>query len=247
MTDMTPEEFYKANIGREKEYVRVYVARAIRAGEKIFGSVMTADRDGYEVGSCGMRGDVSPASIGFMDAAAFATETASAEDLMLPAPREDLDAKILDKIRPVSEGQGIQIFRGDTAGTLVTTADHDGFILKTGHGNDEIYLSNFELASRFNYAGRRCETRKERLVTLNDEPPFKGILLDTEMTFSFGENGSSSFPAGSLIYPHPRHGYLVEVISPSPNIGLRLTASHHSIAAERQDRLKALARPVRPR
>jgi hypothetical protein len=240
MAALTPEEFYKANIGKEKEYVHIYLAYEYSAGETMGVGIFetAAEKDGYQLNPSGE----------FLDRAEFAAKTTSAEDLELAVPKKDLGDEELENITPVKRGGWVNL-KEDANGQFNERllAGHDGFAIKTGD-RSKSYMSNFELTSKFNFAGERYETEKETIVTLNNEAPVKGIILEEKTTFG-SEDDNHTAPAGSLLYPNPAGGYLLKATK-SPNASLRLSAGwtarqiaaeNHKLAVENQTKLKARA------
>lgn len=243
MTAVTPEEFYQANIDKEKEYVRIYAAFEVKAGEESATGVAgpIVKEDGYEL---------NRRRNGFLGKAEFERKASPAEKLPLPVPKENLSENELQSIKLIRKGERI-IVKFSPNGTLHKVAEYNGCIIKSETDGCEMYLSNFELASQFNYAGQKYEPEKERIVTLSDEPPLKGILLDEETTFAF-RSGNKTIPAGSLLYldPASEDGYSTEIM-PAPrnrfhlsaNARLRLSPAWiaHQTAAGKQARLNARA------
>jgi len=243
MTTVTPAEYYQANIDKEKEYVRVYTAHEVKAGDEsltgVAGSLI--QEDGYELNR---RTD------GFLRKAEFARKASPAEHLPLVVPKDNLSEKELNDIRLVRKGERI-IVKITPNGTLHKRAEYNGCIIKSEKDGCEMYLSNFELTSQFNYAGKKYETENEKIIFLKDEPPLKGILLDRETTFVF-EGREKTIPAGSLLYCDPQSpdGYSTEIM-PSPRIRFRLSANARlrlspawiarDIAARKQAKLNAHA------
>lgn len=248
MAAMTPEEFYKANIDKEKEYVRIYTAREVKAGESIDRGCYFEDikEDGYEISK----------GVGYRNKREFAVQTTPAENMELPLPKKDLDKEYLQNIRPVKKGERFWIDYG--GGTLsCSTAAQDGYIITKGKG--QLFMSHFELMSQFNYAGKGHETEKELIITMNDETPLTGIILDEDVTFAF-KDCTQSARAGSLLFVDPKSedGYgLQRPILPF-NTQLRISAgwtarkqeeesirNQHDTALKKQEKLKACAPRIR--
>jgi hypothetical protein len=234
MYNMTPEEYYKANIYKEKEYVRVFPAYLVRCGEMVSDgmNLQPAKEDGYEL------------DWHFYTKDELEAKTTPAEDLALPAPKNDLSEEQLSELTPVSKGEEITaIFKFD--GTMQEqTAQHDGFLVTYPTGR--AFMTNFEFTSHFNYVGKKCKTETDPITVIINKrkKPVKGILIDEPTTFDYGSYKRVA-PAGAVLL---NKGASLHCVF---NTEYRLTeksgATEHKTALERQDRLKELARPLSPR
>jgi hypothetical protein len=216
MTDMTLDEYYKANIDREKEYVSIFIAWEVKAGEQALhqGNPVTVQEDGYQIGSY----HSNAMGKWFMTKAEFAAQTRSAEGLGLPVPKKDLAYEGYEK--------------------KVTRASNGGFNLKRISGTP-IFMSEIELTSQYNYESKSAP--KEFAVTLNSAATMKGILLDSKTTLTLGSN-TEIFLAGDLMLVDAKSpsGYTVVPMRSSPNLELRVV-NYHDIAVENQKKLKTRA------
>ncbi len=97
----------------------------------------------------------------------------------------------------------------------------DGFIV--GSKEFATFISNYELTTEFNYAGKKFETDKETIVMNKKERPFKGIILMEDVTFAF-KSGDHEMPKGSILYANPKDedGYWAEG---SANLMFRVAAA----------------------
>jgi hypothetical protein len=239
MTNMTPEEFYKANIDRENEYVRVYPAYEVKAGIPAGRKKIVPEQDGYIF--------TRDRDEEIMSNAEFAAKTASAQDLDLPLPRKDLNAETCDSIRPIGKGE-IFHFNG------INVMDHDGFIVKLKEAPMPGFMTNIQLTSAFNYAGEKCQSEKETLVTLNDEAPVKGVIADRDIVLET-PTGFLSLCRGDILYPDAAAESGYSVIQGISQTQLRLpvhkpsaeeiAAEYHKTAVENLDKLKAHAPRIR--
>ncbi len=249
MTATSAEEYYKAHQNEEKEYVRIWVAREVKSGDRItinsalgVDAVVSAPEDGYEIKDHAGTSE-------FLTKAEFKEQAVPADDFELPLPKEDLTEEELKLLNPVKKGDEIVVNPGIT---IITRAERDGFILSSEEGGNSIFISNFELTSEFNYAGRKFETEKELIVTDKLDPPVKGIILTEDVIFAF-KAGEYNAPAGSLLFINSKDedGYTVDDRIKSPNASLRVTSTaadakaQREALAEKQQRVKAQAQTLK--
>jgi hypothetical protein len=242
MTAISPSEFYKANIGKEKEYVRIHVAHKIKTGEEIdLIWRRKATEDGYEF------------DYEFMTDNEFAIRTVPADGLELPLPKKDLSPEYLQKLIPVKRGDRFAVGCNGKA-----LAPQDAFITAKGDGFE--YIDGFELASSFNYAGQNPVMERAAAFIWRDQQPFKAILLDTATTFAFRQDERTA-SAGSLLIltPESEDGYKLHCPYPagtSINGQIRVSAActakiraaeQHEAAAAKQAKLKSRAPRIRLR
>lgn len=216
MTDATPTpvnaaEFFKANEADAKDYVQVYAARALRAGDKRIADVgglniqTTAEHAGYELARYTSMHDSRKV---FLDAKEFAEKTLPADMLAPAVPREDLSAADMKAFTPVAKGERIAV---DVGLPIITTADMDGFTVQVGDAKSlPVFMSNYAVSTLFNYAGARKQTHEDLIVRVKDEPELNGIILKADTTFAFKE-GDYTAPAGSFLYENKEDvdGYTV--------------------------------------
>jgi hypothetical protein len=243
MTAITPKDYYAAHSSEEKEYVRVYMARKVKAGEEVkvrYQSVTVAE-DGYLVSAADSFGSDRDLLI---RAADFVAKTTPAADLPLPVPKKELREERVEVIKPVSKGELINPYKLPQPRPART----DGFIV-TINGR-ETFMSNHQLTSKFNYAGEKRETKNLLLVTINGEAPIRGVLLDQLTDFTLKD--STYTVSSGLLYRDPvsADGYVVRYAN-ATNTDLRLSAAwsakhdSHLIALDNQAQLKAKSRKTR--
>ena len=220
MTSVNAEEYFKAHQAQEKEYVPVSTARKIKAGQTVLintvlgiDAFVKAPEDGYEV-----KGPSD--SKKFLTKSQLKQQTVAADELELPAAKEDLTAEELKLIKPVKKGEEIYVNPGLP---IVGRAEQDGFIVTDEDGKYSRFVSNYELTSSFNYAGKKYKTHDEAdIIVQKDQAPLKGIILTEDVTFAF-KAGEYEAPKGSLLFVNPddEDGYTVD----NANLGYRVATA----------------------
>jgi len=232
-TFATEEEFYKAHLANQQEYVRVWVARPFKAGEQNDGMPVT--KDGYALYD---ENDVYRQCKKYLSPAEFtATMTPADNDkLALPVPKKDLAQEGIEDIMPVQKNEKIKL---GPAGEETSTAPCDGFTFM--RGGQQYFLDNQQLMSQFNYAGSHIEQRKELLVT--DNIPLKGFILDKAVTVTYSSTAYTyTYAAGTFVY-RDKYGCHVEEMRNSANTVLRLVTTNtdaHKTALDNQADLKKI-------
>lgn len=224
--------YYTTHAGEEKEYVRVYAARSVKAGESIARNVgglyveSKTEDAGYELSAYhGFRSSDKD----FMTVAEFRQNTVSAADLPLAVPREDISPEEQKGMKPVAKGTRITI---DVGVPIVTKAPYDGFTVDVG-GNLPVFMSNYELTTVFNYAGAKQGTHEDLVVALKGEPTVKGIILDRDVTFDF-KDGPYLAKAGSFLYKNAEDKDGYTAAEPGfANLGLRRFLSAEELGAQK--------------
>ncbi|MDI1229353.1 MAG: hypothetical protein PSY14_16865 [bacterium] len=192
--------YYAAHQASEKEYVRVYAARAMATGESTTANAggflieTSVEAPGYELSAYQ---DFQNSAQDFLTAAEFKAKTLPASALPLAVAREDITAEEAKGMVAVAKGTKITI---DVGLPIQTRAPHDGFTVDVG-GSLPVFMSNYEVGAAFNYAGQKKSTQEELVVRLKDEAPLKGIVLTEDVTFDFKE-GAFEAKAGSFLYPN---------------------------------------------
>lgn len=214
-------DYYKEHATDEREYLRVYVARPVKEGDRMtvtspLPMITRADEEGYEVSAYT---SMSGSEKFFMSAEEFKEKMQDATIYAAADAAEDLPADV--KVKPAAKGKLIVSNNGGIP--VQSKAPYDGVIVEAG--DNRLYLSNYELTSIFNYAGKKESTHPELLVRLKDEPPVKGIVLREDVTFAFLD-GDAKATAGSLLMPNPddKDGYTSVGGVAYARVGLRLNA-----------------------
>lgn len=209
---ITPADYYQANIAREQSYMRVYMARKVKAGEEVevgYNNMVTAAVDSYLISGGNGHADQRDR---LMTATEFAEKTKPAGSLALPEPRQDLTMKI---VKAAAKGELVKLYGLKKP----TQARADGFVVN--NGNTDIFMTNHELASKFNYAGEKRVTQELQLVTINYETPIRGILIQERTAFQL--KTYVHHESSGLLYRDPvsEQGYVVRFEN-SVNTDLRL-------------------------
>jgi hypothetical protein len=194
------KEYYEQHTDKEREYARVYSAIPIKEGEHwtatVFGGLkaqQSADEDGYKIKAYTGMHDCEER---VMSTEEFAEKMMDAAKLHPSEPPADLDDDDLKAITPIKKGKQFIAM-----GIISARAECDGFLYKGKDGNDT-FLSNYSVASAFNYAGKKEQTDGSLIVRAKDEPMLKGIILDEDVTFNF-KSGPYEAKKGSFVTPNP--------------------------------------------
>lgn len=195
MTAITAHDYYQSHKAQEKSYTHVYTARPVKKGETIIimsglgiGAQVKAPSNGYLVEDNMTR---QPGT--FLTESEFKAQAVTADQFRLPAAKEDLPTGV--KLEPVAKGDTavVDSFLGIYAQVSV---DADGFIVIEGQSRS--YVTNFELTSCFNYAGKKKKTHDVLVVADKEDAPVKGIVLTEDVTFAF-KKGDYAAPKGSIL------------------------------------------------
>lgn len=239
MTTATGEEYYAAHISEEKEYVRVYEAHAVKAGETVYlyaRAPHPSTQDGYVV------------NYRFYTAEEFAAKTAAADHLHLPCPREELTEQQRAELTPVAKNDEIYAVDKFNGGMYVQTAEHDGFLVS--YGESKVFMSNFEFSSQFNEAAEKRQTEAAALgVIINDNQETKKGILIAEAVTIMHHGRLYTAPAGSILC---NEGRTINTIfnqqyrlSQKDTAVASMPAEAHKTALDRQAWLKTKA--VKPK
>jgi hypothetical protein len=244
MKTVNAEEYYKAHIGDEREYVRLAAAREVKAGEIVFIEAVSgteqavAPKDGYEA----KHYITGPKFSQFFVSKANALHP---DKLELAVPKKDLTAEELERIKPVQRGDEFTV-EGENGYTKY--AEKDGFFITQQDGKEPLFMSNFELLTAFNYAGKKRGIQEEIVIADKTKPPVTGIILKEDVIFAF-KSSQITAPAGSFLWKNPddEDGYTVEEGIRSPNAVLRIAPqwlekqaakARHEVTSARQEELK---------
>lgn len=238
MKTVNAEEYYKEHIADEKEYVRLAAAREVKAGEIVFIEAISgneqavAPRDGYEA----RHYITGPKFTQFFVSKANALHP---DKLELAVPKKDLTAEELERIKPVQRGDQFTV-EGENGYTK--WAEKDGFFITQKDGKEPVFMSNFELMSAFNYAGKKRGIQEEIVVADKSKPLITGIILKEDVIFAF-KSSQITAPAGSFLWKNPddEDGYTVDEWIKSPNAVLRVAPQWLEKQAAKARREAALA------
>jgi len=237
MTAITGQDYYKAHIREEKEFLRVYAAYPVRKGEALKNSNSgPAPEDGYEIG------------YHFYTNEEFAAATTPADNLALPAPKNNLCEYQRADLARVKKGDEITAADKQTGQMLEQTADHDGFVVP--FKSKKIYLTNFEFSAYFNDTVKKCQTEQDAIpVILNEENQAqKGILITCSVILSYGDCTRMAV-AGDVLYLHRNDssftidsGYNLNhrMTERSTNAAANTPAALHKVALTQQAELKSV-------
>ncbi len=223
MTAITADEYYKANIGREKEYVRVGYAYPVKAGDTL------RDLKKAPLGTCGIRNTIIATEDGyvvvtypnkeFLTCAEFEEKKVLAVQLKLPNARKPLSNEEAASMGPLRNGEVVKYTTEDGKAAEWIP---DNYFVHTKHDGEDRYTANHELAVFFNIASAKVPGPKFLVVTDKEPSIEKGIVVDKEVTFNDGGQEFKATPGFFLFYDPALPG---ECIITSPgylNLNLRL-------------------------
>jgi hypothetical protein len=206
--------WYDQNVDKEREYVRVYSAIPAKPGDRwteagVISVARGVKEEGYIIKAYSGFHDMREA---FLDKDEFAEKAAPAGALYPSQPPSDLDKDDLAALTPIKKGKDFL-----SMGIFSASAECDGFLLKGQDGNNS-FVSNYALTSAFNYAGKKFDSDGATVVSMKDESPVRGIIVDEDVTFNFktgpyevkkggfvminpdDEDGYTAFPAGYAVF-----------------------------------------------
>jgi len=251
MKTVNAEEYYKEHIADEKDYVRLAAAREVKAGEIVFLDAVhgheqaVAPRDGYEA----RHYITGPRFKQFFVSKANALHP---DKLELAVPKKDLTEEELARIKPVQRGDEFTV-EGENGFTRY--AETDGFFITQPDGKEPVFMTNFELTTAFNYAGKKRGIQEEIVVADKTKPLITVIILKEDVIFEF-KSSQITAKAGSFLWKNPddEDGYTVDEWIKSPNAVLRVAPqwlekqaaqARHKVTSARQEELKKNKREMK--
>lgn len=197
----TPLQYFRAHAAEQQEYIPVFVARPVRAGENfnahIEGMVienLIAKVDGYT-----LKGFVNDphstieeqADQVFMTPQDIFEKTYTLESAELPLPRADLEPDVVVEVVP----RGTEISIGKPGQEVPFVTEYEGFRVTNARGSD--FISRHVLTSMFNYAGKKIDG-DEHIVALRSAAPLRGVIVPEDTVMNM-EGYGYRISAGSLI------------------------------------------------
>lgn len=197
-SSVSADQYYKNHISEEDTYVNIYTARPVKAGDTTLVGFFeaTVEKDSYEVTQF-TGNDNSSEIVSRSDFARHFTDASA----YLPATKQ----RVLSQ---KDQASVTHVKRGDRlAGGLIRVMN-DGVLIE--QDAEEVYMSNFELVSKFKNASTLVRGSTPMIVARKDETPRKGIILKEAVTFVFKDGNFSATP-GSFLYinPEDKDGYTV--------------------------------------
>ncbi len=202
--------YYNDHVDQEQSYAHITVASPVKTNDNIvvnaafgFNIQTRVDEDGYHLT------DYAAAKplLGFLSTTAFNAQAIRADSYELAAPRHELPEAALSTLQAVRKDDTIYIDTGFGI-PAETKAPCSGAVAVIE--GSRVFLSNFELTSKFNNIGGLHSDPEVMIVTSNKEPLVKGIVLRETVTFDF-KDGEFTAPAGSFLFANPKDvdGYTV--------------------------------------